>query len=78
MHVAWIKKAKTKADKEERQKEIRGYKNAFDEAIEVLEELKEEMSLVDYDSPSWAYKQADINGANRKLQQIIDILNLKE
>ena len=38
--------------------------------------LKETPSSADYDSPSWAYKQADRIGYNRALNQVLDIINL--
>ena len=30
----------------------------------------------DYDSPSWAYKQADRNGFNRAVTTVLDLINL--
>jgi hypothetical protein len=38
--------------------------------------LKEVVPQADYDSPSWAYKQADRIGYNRALTQVLDIINL--
>jgi hypothetical protein len=40
--------------------------------------MRMESKSSDYDSPSWAYKQADQNGYNRALNDIIQLLNLKE
>lgn len=74
MQTIWTKGFK---DKEARKKEILSYRNAFDALKEVLEKEYEE-SVPDYDCPSWSHKQADINGANRKLRQIINLITVKE
>lgn len=74
MHSAWFKGHK---DKEARKKELRSYKTGFDEAIALLKEHFEE-TVPDYDEPSWAYHQADHNGANRKLQQVIKLLTIED
>lgn len=78
MHTIWLKDAKTQEAKVARKKELMSYRNAFDEARAVLSREFEELPTPDYDSPSWAYKQADILGANRMLQHILKILDIKE
>lgn len=72
MHTAWLKGHK---NKEQRKKELLSYRNAFDELKKLLEDQFEE-STPDYSSPSWAYEQADVNGANRKLRQIINLITV--
>lgn len=62
-------------DKEKRVKEIKRHKVFLDEVVEMLSKELEE-GTPDYESPSWAYHQADRNGANRKLKQIIKILTI--
>lgn len=76
MHAKWLKKAKTENERQARQREVKSFKPAFDEILELLESLEEENLVADYDSPSWAYRQADRNGANRKLAEIRKILTL--
>ena len=76
MHTAWVKTLKGK-DKEDRKKEVLSYRNAFDDLKKLLEEHFEE-SVPDYDNPSWSHKQADVNGANRKLQQIINLITIED
>jgi hypothetical protein len=63
--------------KEARRKELLSYRNAFDELSQLLEEEFEE-SVPDYDCPSWSHKQADVNGANRKLKQILKLIKTKD
>ena len=74
MKAVWFKGRK---DKEARKKEVLNYRNAFDELREILLELEDNGCKADYDSPSWAYKQADQNGANRMLRQVLEIINLE-
>jgi hypothetical protein len=76
LQAIWLKGLKGE-EREKRIKEILSYRNAFDALKELLEDQYEE-SVPDYDCPSWSHKQADVNGANRKLRQIISLLDIKE
>lgn len=40
------------------------------------EEVRSEISVSQYDNPSWAYKQADTNGAKRAYAKIRTLFNL--
>jgi hypothetical protein len=59
-----------------------GFKRQITSAKDVLEKLeeivkskmKEVVLSEDYDNPSWAYKQADRNGYNRALTEVLNIL----
>lgn len=59
-----------------------GFKKQVNSAKDVLEKLeliiqgkmKEVTLSEDYDNPSWAYKQADRNGYNRALTEVLNIL----
>lgn len=59
-----------------------GFKRQITSAKDVLEKLEEivksKMKDIilseDYDNPSWAYKQADRNGYNRALTEVLNIL----
>lgn len=75
MHILWVKGLRGK-DKEDRQKEVLSYRNAFESLRELLEEQFEE-STPDYDCPSWSHKQADVNGANRMLRKIIQLTTIE-
>lgn len=74
MNARWLKGLTGEA-KEKRKKEILSYRNAFEELSKLLEEDYGE-SVPDYDCPSWSHKQADVNGANRKLRQIIELIKV--
>ena len=59
-----------------------GFKRQISSSKDVLEKLenilkdkiKEVVLSDDYDSPSWAFKQADRNGYNRALTEVLNIL----
>lgn len=59
-----------------------GFKKQVSSSKDVLEKLEsilktkiKEITLSeDYDNPSWAYKQADRNGYNRALTEVLNIL----
>jgi len=59
-----------------------GFKKQISSSKDVLEKLekiikdkiKEVVLTEDYDNPSWAYKQADRNGYNRALTEVLNIL----
>lgn len=45
----------------------------IDQMIE--EETNSEVTLKEYDSPSWGYKQADRNGAKRAFKKVRNLFN---
>lgn len=75
MHSIWFK---WKRDKEARAKEVESYRQAFEALEEVLRKEFENPKPPDYSSPSWAYEQADHNGANRMLRKVLAIIDLKD
>lgn len=77
MKSYWFKECKTKEDKEKVRQAILSNRQSLDRLKEILEPmLKETAPTTDYDSPSWAYKQADRIGYNRALTSVLDIINL--
>lgn len=77
MKAHWFKQCKTKEDKEKVKQLILSNRESLLRLESILESLlKETPSSADYDSPSWAYKQADRIGYNRALNQVLDIINL--
>lgn len=76
MQSVWFKGLKAE-DKEKRKQFILANVQVFDLLAEVLEKEFQE-STPDYDNPSWAYKQADVNGANRMLRRVLSLINTKE
>lgn len=77
MKAIWFKECKTKEDKDRVRQSILSSQESFFRLESILESmLKEIPSQADYDSPSWAYKQADRIGYNRALNLVLDIINL--
>lgn len=74
MDIRWFKGLPDGAKDEDREKQILGYRNAFEALREVLEQEVQE-SAPNYNTASWAYKQADVNGANRMLRSILKLID---
>ena len=76
MDHRWLK-GLTGEEKEKEKKRILQSKTLLNEIADILEGSFED-GVPDYDSPSWAYHQADHNGANRKLREVIKFLRVKD
>ena len=56
-------------------KQISSSKDVLEKLEKIIKEkIKEVVLSEDYDNPSWAYKQADRNGYNRALTEVLNIL----
>lgn len=78
----WISNIKDPKEREEFERFLR-YNVVVDRLIEILSEKEravdaQETNTTDYDSASWAYKQADRNGYRRCLKQIQELFNYKK
>lgn len=76
MHSAWFK-GLTEDQKKKRKQFLLANVEVFELLEEILKENFEE-GTPDYDCPSWAYKQADINGANRMLRRVLSLTKLNK
>ena len=79
MKTLWFQHIKEKEKQEEFKKSVIGSKIVLDKLKEVCYTLSkngERSSLSDYDSPSWALRQADKIGYARALKEIIEILTI--
>ena len=77
MKAAWYKECKTKDDKNKVRQTILSNRESLDRLKEILEPmLNDTPPTADYDSPSWAFKQADRICFNRALNQVLDLINL--
>lgn len=74
MDHRWLTGLKEPQKSQEKERILK-QKNFLHEIAEILENQLEE-GTPDYDSPSWAYHQADRNGANRKLREVIKFLRV--
>lgn len=77
MKAAWFKDCKSKKQKEAVAQVLQSNRESLDRLKDILEPmLKDTTPAADYDSPSWAYKQADRNGFNRAVTTVLDLINL--
>ena len=60
-------------------KQVLSSRDVLERLQKIMEDKKTEVVLsTDYDNPSWAYKQADRNGYDRALTEVINLLTMKE
>lgn len=78
MQAIWFKGLNTKTLREDRKKELLSYRNAFQALEEHLHQMEKMTTGADYNSPSWAYKQADQIGYNRAIQDVLKLIDIKE
>ena len=79
MKSAWFNKCKTKEEKLAVRQSIMSNRESLERLQEILEPMrKDTLPTADYDSPSWAYKQADRIGYNRALTTVLDLINLNK
>lgn len=81
MKTEWFKHLKTKEEQEK-------FKEVVNSSTLILDRLREivynrykngnSISIDDYDSPSWAYKQADRLGEQRAYEFILSLLNIEQ
>lgn len=81
MISAWTKHLKDQDEQARFKNNILSSRDVFERMGELLEEMKEDAqspkrAYVDYDKPNWAYKQADINGYLRCIDQIKTLIDL--
>jgi len=84
LSIDWLKNLDTPEKKQSFALRIRSLQNdiVFMRLIEILKEkraslLRGPSSLDEYDSPSWAHKQADINGQIRSINYVLELIDLK-
>lgn len=80
MKNIWFK-GLTGQDKQKRQEIVLSNKIVLDILKEILYNRVREVeksSLDDYESPSWAYRQADKNGQLRTLKEVIQYLEVDD
>lgn len=80
MDSKWFPSGATEAEKAELEKTIRHSKFTLDLLSSIIEreiEAKEKTKLSDYDSPSWAYRRADLDGQLRTLYNMLKLTKLE-
>ncbi len=78
MQSIWLK-GYTGSDKEKRKAEVLGYRNAFDELKEILEQnFKKKEAVRDYETPNWEYRQVANNEYNQALDDLLKLITLNK
>jgi len=67
-----------KQDQDKFKQEVLNSKKVLDKLLEIVYNMRVESRTNDYDSPSWAFKQADMNGYNRALEEIATLIKIEE
>lgn len=78
MQSSWLKDAKNTEERKELEKTLRNSRFALDILAKMVYNISkdiEKSKFDDYDSPSWAYSQADKNGQLRAYRRILDLLD---
>lgn len=84
LHTKWTSHLRTKDEKESLEKAIRHDTTVLSRLLDILEEMQAdidnaELSINDFDSPSWSHKAAFRLGNKAGLKKAIDLLKfLKE
>jgi len=73
MDSKWIK-GLAGEEKERRVSEVKAHHRAFSDLREILEKEWKNPKESDYESPSWAFKQADTIGFNRALTTVLNLI----
>lgn len=78
MKITWFNHL-PKDQQEGFKKQVLSARDVLERLDQILQEKKTEVVLsTDYDNPSWAYKQADRNGYDRALTEVINLINMKD
>ena len=75
MKSVWLKGAKGE-DRDKRKQEVLGYRNAFEDLREILEQYYLKKDAVRDYSPGWEYKQIAVNEYNAVLDDILNLIDL--
>lgn len=76
MHSAWLKGHK---DKEARKEQVKSASWAFDLLAEVLEkEFRRKENVRDYEDPQWVHKQIAVNEYNQALDDLLNLIKIKD
>lgn len=51
---------------------------ALEYVVRAIRLQKKTIPTADYDSPSWAYKQAHFNGYNQAIEDVLKLITIKE
>lgn len=70
----WFNGVKTKEDRDTVKQDIALAHNAFKRLSDILQRRHKDNSSTDYDKSSWPFLQADNNGYNRALTEVLNLI----
>lgn len=80
MQILWTSHLKDQKEKEDFKLYVKSSGRVLDRLKQILKDKQEAIEKgkgeEDYKNPSWAYLQADRNGAKRVLEEIISLITL--
>ena len=74
MNSKWYKHYKTKEEKEARLEKLKTYNSSFKDLRPLVEELLLKPKAADYDCPAYTHKRSDMDGHNRALDLVLDLI----
>lgn len=79
MQAVWFKGVPN-TNKDDRIKEIKSYRNAFDALKEILNssDYKKKEAVRDYGAPNWRERQIAVNEYNRVLDDVINLITIED
>lgn len=78
--LVWISHLKDKDEKERFKKSVLSQQDVWERLEEILADRLENLGpdIRDYENPSWAYRQAHINGYKEAIFELLELLPLTE
>lgn len=76
--LKWVEHLKTEKEKQDFFDVLKNNRYVLLRLKEVMEEDLKKLnseSLSDYKDPSWAFRQADVNGQKRQIRKVLDLLS---
>jgi hypothetical protein len=77
MQAVWLK-GTSGEERTRRKAEVLGYRNAFDDLREILEQHYVRKEAVRDYSPGWEYKQIAVNEYNTVLDDLLNLIDLNQ
>lgn len=74
MKEIWFTKANSKEEREKVKQDIALAHNAFKRLSDILANKRKTDNVGDYDKASWPFYQADFNGYNRALTEVLNLI----
>lgn len=81
VNLIWVKDLKNEEERTKFKETVLNSQKVLDKLREIVYNMsidRERVKSTDYDSPSWAYKQAHLNGEQEAYRKVIEILTFNK